>query len=240
LQAFFTNPDLQTHKNAVLGKVRSYLDEQTSDKNDKWAQLGDSLAMKFSRQIVDNIVYKEDYVFFSITKIRVNGLEKNVGFGIFGNVSLKDDFDTQDFKEVLNQDETDKNLLSEVETEVEKNNVAPLSNALDIIDNTKIYNLNNFQIKYKDGTKLDWGHVYDFVIKSDEHGFNVWRLPTIDELKEIYSLRQNLGINSGIFWSSTLSTPDRMGLIVCINFANGEELLCNEGDRSYLLIMRAK
>ena len=122
IAAFFTNPDLQMHKNAVLDKVRNYLDNQVSDKNDKWVQLGDSLAMKFSSQIIDKVIYKEDYVFFSITKIRLNGGEKNIGLGAFGNIFLNEDFGKLDFKEAFSSDQND--------NDNNNNNVIPKSESL--------------------------------------------------------------------------------------------------------------
>jgi|688.fasta_scaffold09086_12 hypothetical protein len=112
-----------------------------------------------------------------------------------------------------------------------------LNSSLDVKNDFKIYATSKYQIKYTKGAKLDWGKVFDIAFKSEENNFNSWRLPTIDELKEIYSLRHSLGITSGVFWSSTLHPPDRMGLISCLDFSNGDDgILYNEGKYYYLLI----
>ena len=106
------------------------------------------------------------------------------------------------------------------------------------INNThfKIYNIGNYKIKYAVGAKLDWGEVFDLAKKSEKTKTDEWRLPTIEELREIYFFRQNLVETKGIFWSSTIGFPLRMGLISCIDFTKGEEFLINEGKNYYILI----
>ncbi len=106
--------------------------------------------------------------------------------------------------------------------------------------NFKIYNIGNYQIKYAKGAKLDWGQAYDLIEKSEKSNVNDWRLPTVEELKEIYFDRQSIGISSGTFWSATLSGPLRMGFINCIDFAKGEEFILNEGKCFYLLVKHGK
>lgn len=106
--------------------------------------------------------------------------------------------------------------------------------------NFKIYNIGNYQIKYAKGAKLDWGQAYDLIEKSDESNVNDWRLPTVEELREIYFFRENIGIKGGTFWSSSLKSPLRMGFINCIDFAKGEEFILNEGKCFYLLVKHTK
>ena len=118
-----------------------------------------------------------------------------------------------------------------------KNTANNLLSDLDVQNNFETWSISKYQIKYKKGTKLDWGEVYDIANKSKGNVFNVWRLPSIEELKEIYPFRHSLGITSGIFWSSTIHPPDRMGFFSCIEFSNGDDgILSNEGQLYYLLV----
>ena len=105
-------------------------------------------------------------------------------------------------------------------------------------NNFKIYTISNYQIKYNKDTKLDWDEVFDIAIKSKKNNFNTWRLPTIEELKEIYQFRNNLGITSGVFWSSTIQPPDRMGLFSCIDFSNGDDGIIDNGGQHYYLLIK--
>jgi len=119
----------------------------------------------------------------------------------------------------------------------EKINNNQSNESLDVQNGFNIFTISKYQIKYKKGAKLDWGKVFDIAIKSEENNFNSWRLPTIEELKEIYPFRNSFGITNGVFWSYTLHPPDRMGLISCMDFSNGDDsILYNEGKHYYLLI----
>lgn len=107
-------------------------------------------------------------------------------------------------------------------------------------NNFKIYNIGNYQIKYAKGAKLDWGQAYDLIEKSDESNVNEWRLPTVEELREIYFFRESIGIKGGTFWSSSLKAPLRMGFIYCIDFSNGVEVIDNKDKYLFLLVKHAK
>ena len=106
--------------------------------------------------------------------------------------------------------------------------------------NFKIYNIGNYQIKYAKGAKLDWEQAYDLIEKSEESNVNDWRLPTVEELREIYFFRESIGIKGGTFWSSSLKSPLRMGLIYCIDFSYGAEYIDNKGKCFYLLVKHTK
>ncbi len=107
-------------------------------------------------------------------------------------------------------------------------------------NNFKIYNIGNYQIKYAKGAKLDWGQITDLDFKEGESNLNEWRLPSLEELKEIYSYKQTIGITSGEFWSTTLCPPFRMYFNCTIDFAKGEERKRSEGKCFYLLVKHAK
>ena len=71
-----------------------------------------------------------------------------------------------------------------------------------------------------DGSKTDWDNAKKLCenFKSDSVGG--WRLPTINELKMIYNLRNKIGgLNtSDLYWSSSDAGDNRVFLI---NFSNG-------------------
>jgi hypothetical protein len=109
----------------------------------------------------------------------------------------------------------------EIVDEKIKNNQS--NDSLDFQNGFKIFTIRQYQIKYKKGAKSDWGKVFDMATKYESEGneFYEWRLPNIEELKEIYTFRRILGITSGVFWSSTINAPYRMGFIQCVDFSNG-------------------
>jgi hypothetical protein len=108
------------------------------------------------------------------------------------------------------------------------------------IQNNKYYTILNYEIKYSKGNKIDWGGAYDLANKSIVNNTEEWRLPTIEELREIYFYRKSFGADEGIFWSSTIGFPLRMGLIYCIDFKKGDESLYNGGKHDFLLLRNKK
>jgi len=99
----------------------------------------------------------------------------------------------------------------------------------------KSYTIGSYQINYAKGAKLSWEKAFDLADKFAEDDNINWRLPSIDELKEIYNYKKILGITSGEFWSSTIQNQ-RVGLIHYIDFSNGRENGENGGNRFYFLI----
>lgn len=65
--AYFTNPEERTHHNGLKDAVK--------------------------KNITDKLVKIDDYKIFSLTKVKVKGEEKIVGFGAFGKVWYFDDIE---------------------------------------------------------------------------------------------------------------------------------------------------
>jgi hypothetical protein len=115
----------------------------------------------------------------------------------------------------------------------EKNYFTNLSNVLNRA-NYKYFTIGNYQIKYSKDVKLDWSNALTLGINFDQKIIQNWRLPSIEELKEIYNSKKILGINNGEFWSSTsFSTA---GFIEYLDFSNGNINSESAGSRFFMLI----
>jgi len=90
-----TNPDEELHREKVkkylyseMNFEKNLLDDMNND--NEWESLGSalglSLGLSLTDKIVENIVIIDNYVLFSITKIRFDQKEKIIGIGILGNV----------------------------------------------------------------------------------------------------------------------------------------------------------
>lgn len=239
-----TNPSTEEHKEAIKKEIFKAFE---SDNNSNSAQqLGEKIGESIGGAMIDNMVERQNYVLFSMANakiLKMQGVINNaITLGIFGQIILLKKYD-KDSKEFVGIDESVATTSTYANENIDNNKITgdPLLSVLDVENNFKIYTISNYQIKYKKGTKLDWGKVYDIAFKSEENNINSWRLPTIEELKEIYQFRYSLGITSGEFWSSTRQPPDRMGLFSCIDFSNGDDsIMYNEGQHYYLLIKTTK
>ena len=85
--AFFTNPDEQTHKEAIKAKSADILKEIVSERTDgvsavAWQMAGEQLLTGF---IISNVTV-ENYYLFSIPKINWDGKSYPIGAGAFGKV----------------------------------------------------------------------------------------------------------------------------------------------------------
>ena len=235
-----TNPSTVDHKEAIKKEIFKAIE---SDNNSNSAlQLGEKIGESIGGAMIDNMVERQNYVLFSLATVKIvkmEGVTNNaITLGIFGQIILLKKYD-KDSKEFVGINES----VAKSDTAVFANETTtvPLSSDLDVENNFKIYTISKYQIKHKKGAKLDWGKVFNIATNLEENNFNSWRLPTIEELKEIYPFRYSLGITNGEFWSSTLHPPHRMGLISCIDFSNGDaSILYNEGQHYYLLIKTTK
>lgn len=82
--AAVTNPDLDAHREAVTEVVN---DETGVSKGDK--DLGKLVGGSIARFMVNNTVSRDDYFFFSLTKLKLTGEEEVIGYGAFGYVYVK-------------------------------------------------------------------------------------------------------------------------------------------------------
>lgn len=88
LIAIFTNPSTEEHKEAVKSVVNKVVQESISEDASDMENLGVLLGSSLVEKLVENSVTRDNYVVFSITKFSWKGDEKNIGYGVFGNVFL--------------------------------------------------------------------------------------------------------------------------------------------------------
>jgi len=90
-----TNPSQDKHKLALKDKfissITTELDKQKQKTGMEGLQL--SVATMFINNMVDNTVTSSSYLLFSTTKIKIDGVEKTIGFGILGHVYLSSKID---------------------------------------------------------------------------------------------------------------------------------------------------
>lgn len=106
-----TNPDLNAHKSKVkslLYELSQYnLADEFLESGNEWERagsaLGMSLGMSLIEKMVDNMVQIDNYVVFSITKIKYDGNKRVVGYGIFGNVFILDDVKRNFYEQQLDK-----------------------------------------------------------------------------------------------------------------------------------------
>jgi hypothetical protein len=241
-----TNPSTEEHKEAIKKEIFKAIE---SDNNSNSAQqLGEKIGESIGGAMIDNMVERQNYVLFSMANakiVKMQGVANNaITLGIFGQIIFLKKYD-KDLNEFVGINESvaksDTAAFANETIDNNKTTTVPLSSDLDVENNFKTYTISKYQIKHKKGAKLDWGKVFNIATNLEENNFNSWRLPTIEELKEIYPFKYSLGIANGEFWSSTLHPPHRMGLISCIDFSNGDaSVLYNEGQHYYLLIKTIK
>ncbi|MGX7666064.1 DUF4359 domain-containing protein [Flavobacterium pedocola] len=92
--AIFTNPNQEIHKEVVKSTITSYyqksIEEDDTIPKNGFSALGSLLGTSLINTLVENGVSSDNYLVFSITKIRYKGEEKSIGFGVFGNVFLSE------------------------------------------------------------------------------------------------------------------------------------------------------
>mgnify|MGYP003605125588 CR=1 FL=1 len=99
LIAVFTNPNAQTHREAVKVVFNENLQkeqaknalENNSEFEKAGANLGMMLGSVFIDKMIENIVTSDNYVLFSLTKVSWEGKSKIIGYGLFGNVFISDE-----------------------------------------------------------------------------------------------------------------------------------------------------
>ena len=90
-----TNPSQDKHKLVLkdnfISSITTELDKQKQKTGMEGLQL--SVATMFIYNMVDNTVTSSSYLLFSTTKIKIDGNEKTIGFGILGHVYLSSKID---------------------------------------------------------------------------------------------------------------------------------------------------
>ena len=86
-----TNPCIEEHKAAVKTKIMETAGgEMIKEAEDKggFATLGAMLGATFAENLINNLVSRDNYLLFSLTKATFDGESKIIGVGILGNVFI--------------------------------------------------------------------------------------------------------------------------------------------------------
>ncbi|RQO32428.1 hypothetical protein DBR32_02145 [Taibaiella sp. KBW10] len=92
---FFSNPKEQTHRDAVSKEIMSALSEEKDQIEQKgnlagvmMNNLNDDVFKLMVTPMVKNAVIREDYVVFSLTRLKLGAIDRRVGIGLFGKVFI--------------------------------------------------------------------------------------------------------------------------------------------------------
>jgi hypothetical protein len=90
-----TNPSQDKHKLALKDKFISSISKEIENQEQKTGMeaLQLSVATMFIDNMIDKTVTSTSYLLFSTTKIKIDGDEKTIGFGILGHVYLSNKID---------------------------------------------------------------------------------------------------------------------------------------------------
>jgi hypothetical protein len=95
-----TNPSQDKHKLALRDKFISSISKEIENQEQKTGM--EVLQLSVATIVIDNMINKtvtsENWLLFSTTRIKIDGDEKTIGFGILGHVYLSNKID-----EVLNE-----------------------------------------------------------------------------------------------------------------------------------------
>lgn len=99
--AAFSNPKEAQHREFVKNELRAIMEakmDKDSIGKDGLGELvlglGKLLGSAVIDGVVDQLVFSDDYLLFSLTRMRHQGKEEIVGLGIFGNIILFKDLET--------------------------------------------------------------------------------------------------------------------------------------------------
>ncbi len=86
--AAITNPNLETHRESVKSKLFESSQDLMNDSDNEWVKIGSVFGTMLGGAVIENLVSTDNFVFFSITKVRWQGETRRIGIGAFGNVFL--------------------------------------------------------------------------------------------------------------------------------------------------------
>lgn len=81
-----TNPSLGDHREEVLNYVKKNIKQDIYLSSDKLTGSGSELVMPVVSSFIDSAVKRRNIYLFSMTVYEVKGVQKVVGFGVFGHV----------------------------------------------------------------------------------------------------------------------------------------------------------
>jgi hypothetical protein len=203
-----TNPSTAEHKEAVKEKVSAAFENNNSNGN-AFQKLGQTIGIA----LIDKMIKRENYLIFSITKVKLLDIYKNekvVGYGILGKVYL-----TNDFSENITENITEK--------------IEEPSNP--IIGKTII--IGNLEVAEKDFPEaMSW----EDAKKECENLGTGWRLPSIEELTLLYKNKSKIGnFKNYTYWDID---EYENNLIIIMNFDNGFNLLSEKYSSHYVRAVR--
>jgi uncharacterized protein (TIGR02145 family) len=96
LIAVITNPNLERHKEVVKAKLSSTLNKKmsrsSSNSESEWEKAGEAMGamigMGIANALIDNLVTTDNFLVFSLTRIKGFDESRVIGIGAFGNVFL--------------------------------------------------------------------------------------------------------------------------------------------------------
>jgi hypothetical protein len=199
-----TNPSTDEHKEAVKEKVSAAIENNNSNGN-AFQKLGQTIGIA----LIDKMIKRENYLIFSITKVKLLDIYKNekvVGYGILGKVYL-----TNDFSE---------NITEKIE---EPSN--PIIG--------KTIKIGNLEVAEKDFPEaMSW----EDAKKECENLGTGWRLPSIEELTLLYKNKSKIGnFKNNSYWDID---EYENNLIKIMNFDNGFYLLSEKYSSHYVRAVR--
>ena len=208
-----TNPSTEEHKEAVKEKISAAFENNNSDGN-AFQKLGEQLGQTIGMALIDKMIKRENYLLFSLTKVKLLDEYKNekvVGYGFFGKVYL-----TNDFSENITENITEK---------IEESSI--------IVKTIKIGNL---EVAGKDFPKeMKW----EDAKKACRNLGSGWRLPTKEELNTLYLNKDKIGVfANNIYWSSTEDENDN-NYVWHQSFDNGHQYGTGKGATYYVRAIRA-
>jgi hypothetical protein len=85
-----SNPSLEDHRQKVIDSVNENIDKvaQQTSVDKTYMKAGAEMAKPFIKNAIDNMIKRENYMFFSLTHSKYAQEEKNIGIGILGKVYL--------------------------------------------------------------------------------------------------------------------------------------------------------
>ena len=101
--AFFTNPDKETHKEAIIARTDQVIEEIITERNDELSSVAWQLAGKqLLSEFVDTNVTVDNYYLFSIPKVNWDGKSYQIGVGAFGKVYITKHLNRDVVQPILN------------------------------------------------------------------------------------------------------------------------------------------
>lgn len=91
LTLILTNPSERKHQQQVMAAFSKNLSKSSSQNS--YESAGRTLGLFFVEALIPKIVFRNNYVLFSLTEVTFQGQSKIVGIGILGNVYLSSKVD---------------------------------------------------------------------------------------------------------------------------------------------------